>query len=108
MTRLYAWWIRLLARWTTDVMATFPPEVELSHREQRLAAMETLRTAVPDEDAIDASLRGAFADCGLALDQYHPDFDILHSGKLLDVLVHGSRRLGKPLVTVADLADLFR
>lgn len=62
----------------------------------------------PSADEIDAALRGAFADCGLPLDAYTPEFDVLHTGKLHEVLVHASRRLGNPLVTVDDLRELLR
>lgn len=52
-------------------------------------------------------VKAAFGDCGLPLDQFSPDFDLLHSGKLHEVLVHASRRLGNPLVTVDDLRKLL-
>lgn len=76
--------------------------------ELRADAWWILEHIKPAEDEVDTALRGAFTDCGLPQDSYSADFDIRHSGKLHEVLLHASARLGNPLHTVADLSNLLR
>jgi hypothetical protein len=73
----------------------------------RTLAWWVLGNVRPLETEIDAALKGAFADCGLPAASYHPECDVLRTGKLHEVLVHASRRLGNPLVTVDDLRELL-
>lgn len=62
----------------------------------------------PSLDEVDLALMEAFSDCGLPVAEFRHDFDLLHSGKLHEVLHHASRRLGNPLVTVADVRELLK
>ena len=66
-----------------------------------------LATVPPAAHEIDAAMKGAFADCGLPVDAYAEDFDLLHSGKFHEVLHHAAKRLGRPIVTVGDLRSLL-
>ena len=92
-------WIVTVASWMLTHWGT-PVRV-------RAQAWDILRTVHPEADEIDAALLAAFADCGLPREAYDHDFDLLHSGKLHEVLVHASARLGNPLVTVADVRELL-
>ncbi len=86
--RLRKWFIQLLANLVKDVLVElYPPQP-------------------PSE--IDDVLKAAYTECGLPADSYHPDFNLLHSGKLHEVLIHAARKMGNPLVTVADVATLLR
>lgn len=66
-----------------------------------------LGSVKPTPDEVDKALLKAFGDCGLNKELYSPEFDVLHSGKLHEVIVHASRNLGNPLVTVNDLKELL-
>jgi len=57
---------------------------------------------------VDDVLRAAYTECGLSLDKFYPEFDLQHSGKLHEVLIHACRHMGNPLITVADVAALLR
>lgn len=74
----------------------------------RAVAWWILATVHPLDDEIDVALKGAFMDCGLNVDGYAHDVDLLASGKLHEVLVHASRRLGNKLTTVQDVRELLR
>jgi hypothetical protein len=74
----------------------------------RAFAYWILRTFKPREDEIDEAIRYAFAQSGLNQDDYHRDYDLLHSGKLNEILFHATNKLGNPLITVNDLRDLLK
>lgn len=74
----------------------------------RALAFFVLATYKPDEEEIDAAVRYGFKEAGLNASLYSEDFDLLHSGKFHEVLIHSSRAIGNPLTTVADLKDLLR
>ena len=93
LLRRLAWWI--LTRWPNAV-------------EDRAQAWQILQTRLPAEDEIDAALRAAFAECGLSGEAFAQEFDLLHSGKLHEVLHHASAKLGNPLVTVRDVKALLQ
>lgn len=59
------------------------------------------------ENEIDEALKAAFKEAGLGQHLYSADFDLLHSGKLHEVLVHAAAKLGNPLVTVSDVKELL-
>lgn len=71
----------------------------------RECAWFILRTVHPQPDEIDAALRGAFQDAGLAADNYAVDFD--PGPKRLEVLHYAAERLGNPLRTVRDIRRLL-
>jgi len=56
----------------------------------RVWAWWILGTVKPTHDEIDGALLKAFAQSGLSVDKYSPDYDLLHSGKLHEVIVHAS------------------
>lgn len=62
----------------------------------------------PIKPDVDDVLRTAYTECGLAADSYGPNVDLLHSGKLHEVLIHSARKLGNPLITIADVAALLK
>lgn len=74
----------------------------------RAFAWWILRTVKPLETEIDQAIRGAFQDCGMSEALYTPEFDLRNSGKLHEVLVHASNRLGNPLITVNQLRELLK
>lgn len=88
-------------------MARWHRMIAQSQRLLRDLAWYVLAHVHPSLDEIDLALMQAFYDCGLPIASYRQDFDLLHSGKLHEVLLHASRRLGNPLVTVADVRELL-
>ena len=79
-------------------------------RFQRVArsfARWLLRNVQPSHDEVDVALKASFAECGLNIEHYTEDYNLRHSGKFFDVLVHAADRLGNPLMTVADIKTLL-
>jgi len=62
----------------------------------------------PSSSEIDVAILFGFTESALPLDLYSDDFDLLHSGKLHEVLVHSSNYIGNPLITVRDLKELLK
>jgi hypothetical protein len=48
-----------------------------------------------------------FKDCGLNVEHFRPDYDLIPTGKLGDIIFHAAARLGKPIRTVQDVHDLL-
>ena len=91
-------WLRRLA-WT--VITRWPNVIE-----DRQHAWEILVTCLPQDDEIDAAIRGAFQDAGVGLDTFAPEMDL--GTKRFEVLHHAAIRLGNPIRTVADLKGLLQ
>lgn len=70
--------------------------------------LEWAAPPVPPTTAMVAVLE-ACADCGLNRDTLSPDFDVMHSGKLSQVLYTAALRLDPDhsIRTVQDLVDLL-
>ncbi len=73
----------------------------------RLLGKWLLENVKPSQDDIDLAIKQAFSEVGLPLEDYSLEFDLLHSGKLSNVLIHSSNILGNPLITVGDLKKLL-
>jgi hypothetical protein len=58
--------------------------------------------------AVMAAFRAAARQCGVNAESIQPDFDLLSTGKLGEILHHASIELGKPIRTVQDLHDWFK
>ena len=78
------------------------------YRALRDLAWWILKRLHPSPDDVDRAVVQAFADCGLNVDLCHDTFNVRASGKIHEVLIHASDRLGNPLVTVADLKAMLR
>lgn len=74
----------------------------------RYWAFQVLKRVKPEPTDIDLAIKEAFAHCGLPLDSYSPEFDLLHSGKFHEVLHHAALKIGNPLITVEDLYRLLK
>lgn len=72
----------------------------------RVLAWWVLGNVTPADDEIDAALRAAYADAGVSLDNFYPEYVL--GAKLHEVLLHGSRHLGNPLTTLNDVRELLR
>lgn len=46
-------------------------------------------------------------DCGLNVEEYSEEFDLVRSGKLHEVIYHATKRVGNPIVTVKDLKEFL-
>ena len=74
--------------------------------QDRAQAWRLLADRKPLEDEIDLALRGAYSDAGVCVDDFQPDY--LLGPKLHEVLIHGAKRLGNPLLTLADVKELLK
>lgn len=74
----------------------------------RTIAWWILGNIKPSENDVDVAIRAAFHEVGLNEADYAPDFDLLRTGKVLEVVIHASRKLGNPIVTVQDVKELLQ
>jgi hypothetical protein len=70
------------------------------------AVMDELHppAAVTSDDAI----KFAFRECGVGIQHFYPEANLLAMGKVHEVLIHAARRMGNPLATVADVQRLLK
>ena len=72
----------------------------------RALAWWVLGNVKPAESDVDAALRAAYNDAGLSFSNFYPEYVL--GPKLHEVLLHGSRHLGNPLITLSDVRELLR
>jgi hypothetical protein len=72
----------------------------------RSLAWWVLGNVKPAETDVDAALRAAYNDAGMASANFYPEYVL--GTKLHEVLLHASRHLGNPLVTLNDVRELLR
>ena len=62
----------------------------------------------PNDSAVEEAIMKAAAHCGVNVDLMQPKFDLLHTGKLGEIIYHASIELGRPIRTVQDVHDWFK
>lgn len=72
----------------------------------RSLAWWVLGNVQPSESEVDVALRRAYSDAGMPESQFYPEAVL--GPKLHEVLLHASRHLGNPLVTLNDVRELLR